>query len=1187
MVNDTNSNKSKNTRGFNRNKGSRNNNNNNNNNDIPITNNGFKGLGLSDPVYRGIVKMGYKNPTPVQRKSIPILLTGCDSVVMARTGSGKTMAFCIPLVEKLLQIQQQQNQQTLSSALTSTSTTITTITPTPPNGNNVRAIILSPTRELSQQTLKVLIKLLNGGINDTKSNTDDNETNMTNTKKIRCVGIHGAESMEKQFHLLSNNPDVIVATPGRLGHHLNEISDFNLANCQICILDEADRLLEMGFAIQLKQIVKTIPESCQKILLSATMPRSLLEFTKGIPGSGMNGFTTDPVMIRLDQDASVSAELRIIFLTCRSIEKDAALLSIMDQIKQDKERHITIKKNMKDKNNKKLQQQSPASDTLDTYQTNNNTSSTRTGLTLIFAATRHHVEYITALLSASGYHDEVTMIYGTLDQDARKSNLYQFKSNKKSILVVTDVAARGIDVPLIDHVIHYHFPSSSKLFIHRSGRAARAGRIGFCWSLIDPEEMPYMIDLHTFLGHTPTTMKRSTTSTNNNKTLSSSSSSSSTTTTGSTGNEDINNNNKHDTTDTNNVQETTEHDDEEELIYTLDEMTPNMVHYGSIPEMLLSAEIENVQRILNSELCSSQESEMIRSLAKVCNNAMKQYRKTRSEASRDGVRKAKAILEGTRIETGQRIDHDGSIPSHPLLRNVEIQWYQNLHTKQQEQSQSKSQEQSQSQTVESTNSSTLFTNTVTNITESIDNMKKREEFLRAMSNFRPKETIFEAFATGKGGSKDVHSQIDKGRTSCNNNKKKNLLGSQTSAVALSAMKDMRRQMRIARDKGSILLVAGTTSALTVNGELPHEHNDNHHHNDNSNDNDIGTDDDDDYDDEIGEVTNSPNKTLQSLSNTNKDTMNATDVKRKLSKAERKRLKSVNDTTHNNDVLPNAPSNNNNTSELKAKKLMRGTDFRDTTFFIENDLSSNTAEAQRSRQIELSMQPSSSNTMKGTIHRALRMEEAMLDIVGDENDELVKRQRMMRWDKSKRKYVQTTVGNELSGDSKSKKLKLESGQMIKSDKLKLGELYEKWQKRTNRSIGRTGIFDDTVDDSVPYTKKNKKSHGKNSDNNGEKNGWDNKSDKPVIKSSAQIKKDRAAKKDSMLKNMKKEDRRRVLGIRKKNQSINNSIDKSKMSKAAIKSSNLGSNRNSSSAGGKKFSNSGSGGKGKPRVTKRGR
>lgn len=310
--------------------------------------NGFKPLGLSEEVFKGIVRMGFRNPTPVQRKALPVVLSGADVCVMARTGSGKTAAFLVPLMEKLIASPRSHDRA-------------------------CRAVVLSPTRELSLQTLNVLRKIAHF--------TD-----------IKAIGIHGGEGMEKQFDNLASKPDVIVATPGRLAHHLSEIPDFDLKGCQICILDEADRLIEMGFAMQIRLIAKTLPEHCQKLMFSATMPKMLVEFTKG-------GFATDPQVVRLDNEATVSEELRIAFITCRSADKDAALLHVVSHIHEDQ----------------KLNE------------------ATRTGLTLIFCATRHHVEYVTALLQASG--QAATLVYGTLDQEARKSNIAAFRNGHKPILV--------------------------------------------------------------------------------------------------------------------------------------------------------------------------------------------------------------------------------------------------------------------------------------------------------------------------------------------------------------------------------------------------------------------------------------------------------------------------------------------------------------------------------------------------------------------------------------------------------------------------------------------------------------------------------------------------------------------------------------------------------------------------------
>lgn len=883
--------------------------------------NGFKALGLSDEVYRGIVRMGFRMPTPVQRKALPVILQGVDSVVMARTGSGKTCAFLVPLLEKLLSTNRN------------------------PNGSSVRGVILSPTRELSTQTLRVLHKLA--------ADTD-----------IRSIGIHGGEGMEKQFDLLASKPDVIVATPGRLAHLLSEIPDFKLSSAGMCILDEADRLLEMGFAAQIREIARSLPEHCQKVMLSATMPKVLVEFTKG-------GFATDPTVVRLDQEATVSAELRIAFITCRSAEKDAALLNIIQHIQQDQQKHRDM----------------------------------RTGLTLIFAATRHHVEYISVLLSASG--QENSTIYGSMDQEARQANLNEFKSGKKPVLVVTDVAARGIDVPLIDHVIHYNFPAAPKLFVHRSGRAARAGRIGYCWGLVEPDEMPYMIELHLFLGRKPTS----------GESLDDSSSG-----------------------------------DRKETTYTLKEMTPEMVHYGSVPESIVTREVENVNRIMNSELTGSLDAEALRSLTRVCENAMKQYRRTRPEASREAVRRAKEIFEGKKLETGERVDSTGSIPPHPLLRAAEKEEFERRKQK--------------------------------GGLETSDNLKKRQDFLRELSGFRPKESVFEAFATGGGKDTGVVSHIDKGRTT---GKKHD------NSFALTAMKNMRRQMRMARDKGHSLFVAGSEQAQE------------------GGDADNGTDH---QDAEDVPASSSPSEKPAAASAAIVAVEPQLEGKRRMSKAERKR-------SRKNPASAQSASSTGEESGVtapKKKKEMRAHDFRDPNFFIDNEAVDNSEEANRLRQIEASMQPSAASAARGSMGQAMRMEEAMLDILGDENEALVKKQRLMRWDKSKRKYVRSTVGEELSGDSKSKKRRMENGTLVKNDRAKVGALYEQWQKKTNRSVGRTGVFDDvdggeSAAAGAPLVtgKKGQKSKG-----SGQR--------RDEMKSAADIKKERAQKQNMKIKNMKKSDRR---------------------------------------------------------------
>jgi ATP-dependent RNA helicase DDX54/DBP10 len=934
---------------------------------------------------------------------------------MARTGSGKTAAFCIPLLERYLHSQRRKLQQSTSSTNAAASM-------------SAAAIILSPTRELSLQTLRVLQTL----------------STYIVQPNINCIGINGGESMEKQFSLLSSRPDVIVATPGRLAHHLSEIPDFHLKHCDLIIFDEADRLFEMGFAMQIRQICHAMPNTesgRQTLLFSATMPKVLIEFTR----SGI--MDSDPNVVRLDKESTVSEELRIGFVCVRSQDKDAALMHLLrDVLPQAKcianknDKNLQLANQIESDSGEKGQKGKNAKNKLQFKggvigSTDDNANRPKLGLTLIFAATRHHVDFLTLLINNSGIgghqkdedNDLATCIYGSMDQEARKQNLYSFRSGKTPIMVVTDVAARGIDVPLIDHVIHYSFPANAKLFVHRSGRAARAGRIGYCWGLVDAEEMGYMVDLYLFLGRKLSTGQK-----------------------------------EPDKNDDDGGSEE-ENGEKEDVMYDVGDMTPEMVHYGSVPESTLTEEVENVRRIVESELTSSHDAETLRSLLRVCRNAMKQYRRSRPEASRQGMTRAKSILEGKKELSGKRVG-GGMIASHPVLRRAEVQRIMATHGYDEDDGKAKK-----------------------DVKIRLDQLKQREDFLRAMSNFRPKETIFESFATGGGKTPGVVSHIDKGCTTNNANKK-------NSSAAFDAMKSMRRQMKLAHNKGVSLVVAGSDAAMAVNGE---------------------TEECTDHDGENN--TNTDAKGRATTSNMQEKKGSPKPViteKRRLSKAERKRLKKQGSSSTSSSQLPIDEG-------IKKTKNKRGDDFRDNAFYIDNEITQDSEEAQRGRHIEAAMQPSSANANDGTAS-ALRLEQAMLDIVGDENVDLVKKHRIMRWDKTKRKYIQTTIGSELSGDSKSKKLRLESGQFIKKDKAKLGELYEKWQKKTNKSIGRVGVFDDvTTDDADDDGIRG----GRVRKTQKQKGGTNNRVESD-LKTATQVRKKRDADEKMKLKNMKKSDRSRL-------------------------------------------------------------
>lgn len=358
-------------------------------------------MGLSYNTIKGIQKRGYKIPTPIQRKTIPLILEGRDVVAMAKTGSGKTACFLIPLLEKLK-------------------------TREPTKG--ARALILSPTRELAIQTYKFMKEL--GRFMD-----------------LKTILVLGGDSMDSQFSAIHTCPDVIVATPGRFLHLCVEM-DLKLSSVQYVVCDEADRLFEMGFGQQLNETLARLPDSKQMVMFSATLPKLLVDFAK----AGLN----DPILIRLDVESKIPENLQLKFVHCRPDERYTSLVVLLKNvIPSDKQ-------------------------------------------TVVFAGTQHHVELISFVLTQCGISN--TAVYSSLDPSARKINTAKFVHKKVSVLIVTDVAARGIDIPNLDYVVNLHFPGKPKLFVHRVGRCARAGRDGLAYTILSTDDQAHLLDLHLFLG---------------------------------------------------------------------------------------------------------------------------------------------------------------------------------------------------------------------------------------------------------------------------------------------------------------------------------------------------------------------------------------------------------------------------------------------------------------------------------------------------------------------------------------------------------------------------------------------------------------------------------------------------------------------------------------------------------------
>ncbi|PQE03732.1 hypothetical protein CJF30_00006455 [Rutstroemia sp. NJR-2017a BBW] len=382
----------------------------------------------------GFQAMGFTVPTPIQRKTIPLVLDNQDVVGMARTGSGKTAAFVIPMIEKL---------KAHSARV------------------GARALILSPSRELALQTLKVVKEFGRG--------TD-----------LKCVLLVGGDSLEEQFGFMAANPDIVIATPGRFLHLKVEMS-LDLSSMRYVVFDEADRLFEMGFAAQLGEILHALPVSRQTLLFSATLPKSLVEFAR----AGLQ----EPSLVRLDAESKVSPDLESAFFSVKGAEKEGALLHILnDLIKMPAGLPENALK-AAEANNKKRKR---GSDGPGPKQKPTEHS------TIIFAATKHHVDYLATLLRLSGF--AVSHAYGSLDQTARNIQVEDFRTGKTNILVVTDVAARGIDIPVLANVINYDFPPQPKVFVHRVGRTARAGQRGWSYSLVRDTDAPYLLDLQLFLG---------------------------------------------------------------------------------------------------------------------------------------------------------------------------------------------------------------------------------------------------------------------------------------------------------------------------------------------------------------------------------------------------------------------------------------------------------------------------------------------------------------------------------------------------------------------------------------------------------------------------------------------------------------------------------------------------------------
>ncbi len=360
----------------------------------------FNQLGLSAELLRAVEEQGYTEATPIQHKAIPLILEGKDVLAGAQTGTGKTAAFTLPLLQRL-------NKKS-------------------DGPRRIRALILTPTRELAAQV-------------------HESVRTYGKQRPLRSMEIYGGVSARPQISKIHRGVDVVIATPGRLLDHVRQ-GNINLSGVEMFILDEADRMLDMGFIRDIKQIIRELPKKRQNLLFSATFSQEIRDLAKGLLNNHV--------------------EIEV-----------AARNSTADRVEQlvmpvDKARKRELLSEQIGKGN--WQQ------------------------VLVFTRTKHGANRLAKQLNGDGI--ETLAIHGGKGQGARTRALSDFKAGKIRVLVATDIAARGLDIDKLPHVVNYELPHVSEDYVHRIGRTARAGHDGTAISLVCVDELKLLKDIEKLLG---------------------------------------------------------------------------------------------------------------------------------------------------------------------------------------------------------------------------------------------------------------------------------------------------------------------------------------------------------------------------------------------------------------------------------------------------------------------------------------------------------------------------------------------------------------------------------------------------------------------------------------------------------------------------------------------------------------
>ena len=361
----------------------------------------FQSLGLSDALLKAISKKGYKTPSPIQEKAIPPVLEGRDVLASAQTGTGKTAGFTLPLLHYLAENPKAKFRP-------------------------IRALILTPTRELAAQ--------VHESVKDYSEFLD-----------IRSTVIFGGVNQKPQAATIRRGVDILVATPGRLLdlHNQNLLS---LKRVEVFILDEADRMLDMGFLRDIERVMKLMPEKRQNLMFSATFSKDIRKLA--------NGILNNPVQVEATpENTTVEAISQKVYRVAKGLKTGLIIKLIIDG------------------NWKQV---------------------------LVFARTKHGANKLCKKMISSGI--TAAAIHGNKSQGARTKALSGFKNGSVKVLVATDIAARGLDIPLLPHVVNFELPNISEDYVHRIGRTGRAGADGQAISLVSADETTFLRDIEKLIG---------------------------------------------------------------------------------------------------------------------------------------------------------------------------------------------------------------------------------------------------------------------------------------------------------------------------------------------------------------------------------------------------------------------------------------------------------------------------------------------------------------------------------------------------------------------------------------------------------------------------------------------------------------------------------------------------------------